>query len=95
MNNPSDEEINKTLAEFMDTRAIPFYDGCDGTELIIDDYTNSLDALVPIVEKVYTLVGNREMLEVFTFVIFKAFLNKESPSKALALACYKVVKERE
>ena len=108
MKEPTDEEINKTLAEFKYPnskievfKSIIKVDGLTISNL----YTESLDALVPVVERLFTNYKHefisyckKGLWEVdFHFRgmdCIKTFKNK-SPSRALALACYYVIKEME
>lgn len=96
LNKISDEDINKALAEFMGLKVTESDKG--GAWYVENgyfgkvNYTDSLDDSIPAVKKMYKLSGSREMLEIFTFNIFKAFRDNKSPSRALALACYEVIK---
>lgn len=102
-----EQEINKTIAEYMRLTIIDEYDEAFPNRLYyhaednqvdwIDCYTKSLDALVPVIEK----------LEKFTFEFDLDYNNdnpwqvimgmerveSESPSLALATCCAKVINQ--
>ena len=97
----SDEEINKTIAEFMEYSDKTLKHIESGEYHLVDwhdPFTESLDALVPVVEKLgkpISLNYETSQCEWFVSDLRIGYLsNKKSPAKALALACYKVIKER-
>lgn len=104
MREPSDEEINKTIAEFME---VVFEDNngvipsINGFKMIVD-YTKSIDALIPVVGKLpiheFSLWKNvngwwTEFNVENGVGIINGQLDK-SPSRALALAIYHVIKAK-
>jgi len=109
----TDEMINRTLAEYMgvdtskDHTANSWCKHCDEYPV---EFTESLDACIPVVEKIYkediyeptefkihsilsdgwkveTILGHHD-----GDITIKQIMDK-SPSRALALACYHVIKE--
>lgn len=113
----SDEEINKTIAEFMgwnvnswdeyNKELYGFWDDPQDEDVLTDcSYTSSLDALVPVVEKLksskfkfsidfYMIEGHRATTWNYSGYEKMSELFDESPARALSLAVYKVIKERE
>ena len=93
------EEINKTIAEYMGNK------GDYNIDLGWYPYVDSLDALIPVVEKI--LKKNDYQLELVNYGEWGAFFydlsagirrsvtneSDNSPSLALATACAKIIKE--
>ena len=117
MSKITDEEINKTIAEFMELgNGIEFdpkfgylvrYNNDGSFTMIKRAYTVSLDALVPVVERlnkshtisISFLQGEHEVftdtLEINNQLVTAKKYYDKSPSRALALACYHAIKEME
>ena len=104
MTNPTDEQINKRIAEFMGRELVKrgsywfLVNQVESTELDYV-YTISLDALVPVVEKL-----NRKILAdydecgkdwCFRFYKPSTYGANKSPARALAEAIYYVLEERD
>lgn len=102
----NDEEINKTIAEFMgfsmDHKIRDSYMPCNPMQPfdveLSPDYTTSLDALVPVVEKLNSLSyfwykpdSNDPYWEADISGCELNHIDK-SPARALALAIYEVIK---
>ena len=99
----SEEEINKVITEYMGHKAHmgnihPWYHE-NYTER---SYTDSLDALIPVVEKLE--LNHLTLMFSYCFMPAKSMwyckrgdygdaTSDKSPSLALATACYKVIKE--
>ncbi len=94
------EQINKTLIKFMGDELL--CEHCSDPNLV--RFTESLDALVPVVEKLkdnYSFnlkLGNQHYEPLVTWSYYdgtwrdqKGYVIDKSPSRALALACYRVV----
>lgn len=95
----TDEEINRTIAEFMDwsERSIELISKGD-FHLVDwqDPFTESLDALVPVVEKInLNFQLNRFKNKDYRAILFsnngEKYSYDESPSRALALAICEVI----
>lgn len=117
MEKPTDEQINKRIAEFMDV--IYFEDskmldaGRVGSSIdpsayyLRDPYTKSMDALIPVVGKIMLKEKDHGWVDFeFTpktwegdmiYIVYsydkKINVCEKSPSRALALAIYKVLEE--
>jgi hypothetical protein len=106
----SEEEINKTIAEYMGWKFADIIDGhanlwkCGDDIFISRHFTQSLDALVPVIEKLDKEiwlqfkrhnVKNYHLIAVGTKenVHFETAGNFKDASLALAIACAKVIKE--
>lgn len=97
MTEPRDEDINKTIAEFMGWIDIgPWY--CDNKKEEYFNPTESLDALIPVVDKLdldtlqINRFGGNWMILIEKEDQFDTETDHESFSRALALACYEVLK---
>jgi len=100
---PSNDEINKAIAEFMgytnirEGNLVMLGDAGDMLGLILVNYTESLDALIPVVEKQnnpITLTYDPENNLWVTMDLRIGWLaENKSPSRALAMACYQLIKE--
>jgi len=109
MKTPSDDEINARIADFMGwsknhASSKYIYHAFDFSYVIKNEPTESLDALVPVVEKLDNRVSLVKSVSdhgwaANVYNIFKKgypqeymlTLQDKSPSRALALAIYKVL----
>jgi hypothetical protein len=90
-------EINKTIAEYMGHEYNQLYCKLCGIHDDCPEYTESLDACVPVVKKL--LRGKRDtygwIRQLVSDPLTTAFKFKESPSLALATALAECIKEIE
>lgn len=107
MSEPTDEQINKAIAEYMGTVEIEIYEQLHPNYLereVFPLYTESLDRLVPVVEKLglnmnlsFQPSKKKYRSRVWEYNKSKIYLQKspppqnESPSQALARACYESI----
>lgn len=103
MSEPSDEQINKRIAEFMGHPDECFCYPCPscgmGDNLV--DFTKSLDALIPVVEKLGWGVelwhrSHGKNCDRNTWVAcYKKEHEDKSPARALAMAIFSVLEEQD
>lgn len=97
---PSDEEINKTIAEFMG-EAVYTYGIAECN--VLPPFTNSLDRLAPVVEKLtykkdwyfdlyFSLEKTWKSTGYYCGVGAEFVKESKSPSKVLAMACAEAIK---
>lgn len=102
-----DKEINREIAEFMESKESKLlrisHPSSLCREIRFRSYTKSLDALVPVVEKlkydpqfIYCVpeeLWTCTLWHIFTKEIVKGYGKEKTMSRALALAIYEVIKE--
>jgi len=99
MTQPTDTQIEQAIFKFMGNDCPYVYD--EHGEMVPIDYTHSLDALVPVVEKLRLMLNVTYLPDAKVWISHNSgnICNDDhedpSPSRALSLAIYQVIKEQE
>lgn len=112
MSEPSEDEINETIAKFMGHKDVEFiqdqmfYKAICHTKHNRAKYTESLDALIPVIEKLEEDINidycfdNEEWtagvmpMNESDLEYLECVHQDKTPSQALARACYEIIKEQ-